>query len=50
MKYIVDGVEKTRIELKEMMLSEEYEDYCFELIGVDADRIYIRTYEYGTYC
>ena len=40
MKYIVDGVEKTRIELNEMMLSKEYDDYCFELIKA----------EYGSCC
>lgn len=50
MKYIVDGVEKTRIELNEMMLSEEYEEYCFELIKVDTDKIYIQTCKYGSYC
>ena len=49
MKYIVDGVEKTRIELNEMMLSEEYEMHCFELTKVEPDCIYIQTYVYGEY-
>ena len=50
MKYIVDGVEKTRTELNEMMLSDEYEMYCFELVKVESDKIYIQTYVYGSYC
>ena len=50
MKYIVDGVEKTRIELNDMLLNPRYEMYCFEIIKVEADKIYIQTYEYGSYC